>query len=154
MCTHVRAFDSGDAGLNGAHAIFILHSIYCAWRVFTHKYRCFGVWQSCQYCIDSGRESRRASQYRPVARHPSGVIKCRVMIDEPLLVVCCFKVTGPAPKAGFWIRNWPKKEKKKEKKGRRNRKRKKKKETGGELKRGKRNEREEVNRLSSNVQTN
>lgn len=25
-------------------------------------------------------------------RHPSAVIKCRVMIDEPLLVICCFKV--------------------------------------------------------------
>lgn len=26
-------------------------------------------------------------------RHPSAVIKCRVMIDEPLLVICCFKVS-------------------------------------------------------------
>lgn len=35
-------------------------------------------------------------------RHPSAVIKCRVMIDEPLLVICCFKVP-PRLVVGWYV---------------------------------------------------
>lgn len=42
--------------------------------------------------VSIAAESRDARRNIARSRHPSDVIKCRVMIDEPLLVVCHLKV--------------------------------------------------------------